>query len=269
MDLNDSPKPEAIRAIPGDIVLLELRNINMMFWGLKALKGVNLKVEKGTIHGLIGPNGSGKTTLFNVVTGFYHPTSGDVFFEDRKITGLKPHGIARRGIARTFQGTLLFDQRTLLENILVASYCQRRNLLSYLFSKNKDRADRERAKDLLEKMGLVDLKDELVENIPFGTRHLLEIARALATEPKMLFFDEPSTGLNQTEVQHQLELMRSIRGRGVTIFIVEHNMKVIFEICDRISVLDNGVVIAEGTPTEIRSNPMVIESYIGKGVNYA
>lgn len=250
-------------------MLLKICNIDMLFGGLKALNDVNLNIEHGSIHGLIGPNGSGKTTLFNVVTGFYYPTSGDVFFEGRKITGLKPDRIARLGIARTFQGTLLFDERTLLENILVASYCHRRNLLPYLFSPKKDKADMKRAEDFLEKMGIFDLKYELIKNIPFGTRHLVEIARALATQPKMLFFDEPSTGLNQSEVHHQLNMMRNIRDRGVTIFIVEHNMKVIMEICDRISVLDNGSVIAEGTPAEIRNNMKVIESYLGKGVEDA
>jgi ABC-type branched-subunit amino acid transport system ATPase component len=245
-------------------MLLLMKNISMDFGGLRALDDVDMEVTKGTITGLIGPNGSGKTTLFNIISGFYKPTHGRIHFDGEELTGKGPHQIARMRIARTFQGTLLYDKRTLLENIQVALYCHRRKLAAHLVFSDLDRRDRARAEEILDYVGLLALRNEVVENIPFGTRHLLEIGRLLAMDPKLLLLDEPSTGLNQSEVTHELNIIRDMRERGITVFIVEHNMKVIMEICDEINVLDNGARIATGAPSEIRSNPKVIESYLGR-----
>ena len=237
----------------------------MSFGGLKALNKVSLGVERGSIKGLIGPNGSGKTTLFNIISGFYIPAEGQILFDGKVISGKSPHAIARMGIARTFQGTRVLEKRSVLDNIMVACYCSRKSLVSYMFMPGREKEDRRDTEKILRMVGLWEVRHEIVSNIPVGLRHLLEIGRVMVTKPKMILLDEPSAGLNQTEVSHEMALIREIREKGISIFIVEHNMKVIMDICDSISVLDMGSKIAEGTPSEIRNNPKVIESYLGRG----
>jgi len=246
-------------------VLLQTRDVTMSFGGLKALNKVSLGIEPESIKGLIGPNGSGKTTLFNIISGFYIPTEGEILFDGKVISGKRPHAIARMGIARTFQGTRVLEKRSVLDNIMVACYCSRKNLVSSMFMPGREREDRRDVEEILRMVDLWEFRNEIVSNIPVGLRHLLEIGRVMATKPKMILLDEPSAGLNQTEVSHEMALIREIREKGISIFIVEHNMKVIMDICDSISVLDMGSKIAEGTPSEIRNNPKVIESYLGRG----
>lgn len=254
-------------------MILSLKDISINFSGLKALSNVDISVNKGIIKGIIGPNGSGKTTLFNIISGFYKPTSGKIFLEEEDITGDAPYILNRKGIARTFQGVLLFNDRTVLENVLVATYSKRKDVYFYSFlpnkiSRRKEAEDIERVEEILNKFGLIQYKNEYIKSLPFGIRHFSEIARCLATNPKIILLDEPTTGLNPVEQQQFIKIINDIKSSGITILIVEHNMKLIMNVCDSISVLDQGIKIAEGTPLEIRSNKKVIESYLGsEGVN--
>lgn len=233
--------------------LLELRGISKFFGGLAALNSVSFGVNKGEIFGLIGPNGAGKTTLFNVVNGFYKPSKGEVLFNGRKISNLKPHQICGLGIARTFQVVKPLQRMTVLDNVIASAF---------LRAKSKDQAE-EIAVETLQFSGLYDDRNIKSKSLPLGKRKRLEIARALATKPELLLFDESCAGLNPSELNESIDIIKKVRARGVTILIIEHHMKVIMSISDRVVVLNYGEKIAEGTPMEIANNPLVIEAYLG------
>jgi ABC-type branched-subunit amino acid transport system ATPase component len=245
--------------------MLEVTNLSISFGGLRAVDQVDMTVSAGTIHGLIGPNGSGKTTMLNLISGFYIPGSGRVRLAGEDITGKSPHAIARKGVVRTFQTAALQEERTVLENVLLGVHCALRLSLSDVLSAARGRADRVRAVDSLATVGLEALQDELVKNLPIGLRHLVEIARALAARPRLLLLDEPSTGLNPAETSELMRMIQRIR-ESITVLLVEHNMKVIMNICDMITVLDAGRKITDGPPAVVRRNAAVIESYLGRQV---
>ena len=234
--------------------LLSIKRVSMFFGGLAAISDVSFELKKGEILGLIGPNGAGKTTMFNVVNGFYKPTKGEVFFNDQKISGLRPHQICKLGIARTFQVVKPLQRMSVLDNVIASA-----------FLRVKSRAQAEEiALETIGFTGLIDDRDVISKGLPLGKRKKLEIARALATQPELLLLDESFAGLNPHELDESIEIIRKIKGRGITIMIIEHHMKVIMSISDRIVVLNYGEKIAEGTPHEIAHNPLVVEAYLGE-----
>lgn len=234
--------------------LLEVKNVSRFFGGIAAVKGVSFELQKGEILGLIGPNGAGKTTVFNVVNGFYPPSRGEVLFRSERISGLKPHRICGLGIARTFQVVKPLQRMSVLDNVVASAF---------LRAKNKAEATAI-AKEVLEFSGLYDDRGILSKGLPLGKRKRLEIARALATRPEVLLLDESFAGLNPAELDASIGIIRKIKEQGITIMIIEHHMKVIMAISDRIVVLNYGEKIAEGTPLEIRNNPLVVEAYLGE-----
>ncbi len=239
--------------------ILEVKEVTKTFGGLVAVNNVSFEVSKGEIFGIIGPNGAGKTTLFNVISGFYRPDKGRIFFDGKEITGQKPHRLAKLGLTRTWQLVKPFLGMKVLDNILVSIYATK----GIVTGISEEEAIR-RAEEILDFVGLLHRKDLLAEALPHGERKRLEIARAIATEPKLLMLDEPAGGLTPTEMDEVMDVVRRVRESGITVIVIEHNMRVIMNICERIMVLNFGRKIAEGTPEEISTNEEVIKAYLGE-----
>lgn len=252
--------------------LLKVENMTHRFGGLRAVHNYNLSIEAGRIHGLIGPNGAGKTTIFNLITGVYHPTEGKVLLDGEDITKLEPNQIADRGLGRTFQNLRLWRYLSVLDHVKMARYSKLSYGLAGAFFGTARRVQEEKAigalaMELLELVGIPHLADQIVTNLPYGAQRRVELARALAIEPKVLFLDEPTAGMNPEELNQMMEIIRRVHGEiGMAIFLIEHRMKFVMDLCEIIQTLNFGELIAEGTPEEIRNNPQVIEAYLGKEV---
>ncbi|MBC7342457.1 MAG: ABC transporter ATP-binding protein [Clostridia bacterium] len=250
--------------------VLELRQVCKYFGGLAALEKLDLSVEEGELVGLIGPNGAGKTTVFNLITGLYRPTSGEIKFYGRNLIGLAPHQITALGIARTFQNIRLFSEMTVLNNVKIGMHWHSRygvatSILRLPTWSRKEKEIAEKSEELLSIFGLISKKDELAKNLPYGQQRRLEIARALACRPKLLLLDEPAAGMNPQETQELVKLIRWLRDEfNLTILLIEHDMSLVMGVCQRIYVLDYGRRIAVGTPEEVRTDPRVIQAYLGE-----
>lgn len=248
------------------MVLIEVKGLSKYFGGLAALSNLNLTIQQGEIRGIIGPNGAGKTTLYNVISGVYRPTSGEIYFKGMCINGLPPSKIAEMGLVRTFQRTALFQNFSVLKNVAIARHLHARENIFGVFaftSKKIEEENLEKALEIVEFMGLGHLKNELASNLPHGHQRALGVAIALACEPEVLLLDEPLTGMTVLEKKHMIDLIRKVHDQGITIMIVEHDMKSVMELCNYISVLDFGKLLVEGIPSEIQNNKAVIEAYLG------
>jgi branched-chain amino acid transport system ATP-binding protein len=251
--------------------LLNATRVIKRFGGLMAVNKMDFNLEKGEIVSIIGPNGAGKTTFFNTMTGIYKPEEGDITFNGKSLIGLRPDQIAERGISRTFQNIRLFSNMSVIENILVGMHPHLKqsavdSLLRMPSFKKEELAAEKKAEELMGYVGLKDVGNELAKNLPYGAQRRVEIARALAAEPLLLLLDEPTAGMNPLETEDAIKLFRRIRDeKGITVLLIEHDMRVVMNISERISVMDYGEKLAEGTPAEIRANPRVVEAYLGRG----
>ncbi len=252
--------------------LLSLRNLTKTFGGLVAVASASFDVTTGSIVGLIGPNGAGKTTIFNLITGNLTPDSGEIFFASHSIKGLAPHRIVKLGIARTFQTIRLFQNMSVLENVLAGRHCRLQSgILGALLRLPLQRREEKRAlRDSLQELEFVNLAHEhanLARNLSYGNQRLLEIARALASEPRLIILDEPAGGMNDQETESLVHLIRAIRARGISVLLIEHDMSLVMEVCEKLVVLEYGGVIAMGEPKQIKEDPRVIEAYLGQNLD--
>lgn len=248
--------------------LLELQEVTKIFGGLVAVNDVSFSVEPESIVGLIGPNGAGKTTVFNCITGNYTPENGNILFDNVSVKGKKPYVVVEMGIARTFQTIRLFPQLPVVENVMSGRHCRlRANVLSSMLQlapqKREERAALDRAMEELDFVGLADKYDEMAGSLSYGNQRLLEIARALASDPRLLILDEPAGGMNDQETKALIGTIRAIRDRGITVLLIEHDMRLVMQVCEKLVVLEHGVKIAENIPEIVRRDPAVIEAYLG------
>ncbi|MET0012739.1 MAG: ABC transporter ATP-binding protein [Sedimenticola sp.] len=254
--------------------ILEVNGLSMFFGGIRAVDQVDLDINAGEIVALIGPNGAGKTTFFNCLTGIYNPTAGDILLnrpekKPARLNGLKPNKVTEKGMARTFQNIRLFQNMTVLENVMIGRHCRTRSFIAGAIfrtrhNRQEEREIIERSYQILEKVGLADNVNDLAKNLSYGQQRRLEIGRALATDPFLLLLDEPAAGMNPQETKELDELISRIRADGLSILLIEHDMKLVMSISDRIFVMDYGKRIAQGTPEEVRANPAVIKAYLGE-----
>lgn len=271
MNVNEHPMPAARADAPeAAVAALRLQDLTIRFGGITAVNELDLELPQGIIAGLIGPNGAGKTTAFNLISGFYKPTAGSVSFHGQNITGLPPHAICKAGIARTFQNIRLFGNATALENVMVGGHVRQKSAwwmppLQLPMVRGEEKRLTAASLDLLERLNLADAAHKLAASLPYGAQRRLEIARALATGPSLLLLDEPAAGMNPQESTELMDLIRGIqRDFSLTILLIEHDMKVVMGVCDRIWVLEYGLCIAEGRPEDIRSDERVIKAYLGE-----
>lgn len=252
-----------------DVPLLECRGVERRFGGLVAVSGVDMRIERGEIFGLVGPNGSGKTTLTNAITGFYPPHEGRILLNGRDITGVAPHKVARLGVARTFQNLALFNGMTVLDNILLGRHIHMRpgvvrTALYWLLARREELENRAIVEEVIDFMQLQNVRDELVDSIPIGLKKRVELARALVAEPRFLILDEPMAGMNQEEKEYMARFVLDARDeRGVTVLLIEHHMDVVTGICDRMLALNYGEMIGTGVPSEVVAHPRVVQAYLG------
>ncbi len=248
------------------MAILDVNHLTKRFGGLVAVNDVSFRVKEGDIHGLIGPNGAGKSTTFKMIAGFLSFTDGDVLFNGVSIRGKKPSRIARSGVVRTFQETTLFQELSVFDNVLIGNHNQAKtNVFSALmgFDESKQQNARETAREVLEFMSLWERRDQQASELPLGFQRVLAVAVALASKPKLLLLDEPFAGMNPEETRHMMELTQKVRESGITVVLVEHNMKAVMGLCDRLTVLNFGTVLDDGTPERVRNNPDVIQAYLG------